>query len=437
MATAGLLASAVFAVPPPAWGFEPLPRMTPARAGIDPAAMDRALEDLGGAPGIYSVVVVRHGAVVAERYWRGAPETLHHLASVTKSVTSTLVGLAVDRGVIPDVDVPMVDELPPALLPDDPAKDAITLRHLLTMTSGLDFDEDGEWESWLQAPNQAAYILDRPLEAPPGTLFHYSTPASHLLSIVLTEAVGVPTEDFARSVLFEPLGITAFRWQKDHQGYDYGGHGLWLRTEDMAKLGVLFLDWGLWQGRRVLSTTWAGQATSVQVDLGASFGPLDDIGYGWLWWTDGSLGRPVYLAWGWGGQFVFCVPAMDLVIATNANWNVGTAQADFQERAILDVVTGEMLPSVHRQPPRPVRGRLVPAALGEMLDGGTGSHLGDRRQGWKGRRGEGWCKEAGASPLSTRPAEITFQRGGSGACPPSACPPVSLTVPTAGARTRE
>jgi len=360
----GLFFLVAFVPAAEAWGSEPLPRKAPAAAGVDGVALEAALDDLGRAPGIYSVVVVRHGALVAERFWRGGPETLHHLASVTKSVTSTLVGLAIGRGYIPDVNVPMVEYLPRELLPADPAKDAITLRHLLTMTSGLDFDEDTEWEDWLRAPDQAAYILDRPLEAPPGTLFHYSTPASHLLSIVLTEATGVPTEDFARSVLFDPLGISDFRWEKDHQGFQYGGHGLWLRTEDMAKLGVLFLDWGVWDGERVLSTGWVGSASSLQVDLGAPFGPLHDIGYGWLWWLDDSLRWPVYLAWGWGGQFVFCVPALDMVVATNANWNVGASEANRQEEAILEVIAGEILPAAGSQPPRRIRRRLVPAGSG-------------------------------------------------------------------------
>ncbi|NOZ93435.1 MAG: serine hydrolase [Acidobacteria bacterium] len=371
--TAGLLLPFALAVAVPgAQAFEPLPRMTPARAGIDPVALDGALEDLGRAPGIYSVVVIRHDAVLAERYWRGSPETLHHLASVTKSVTSTLVGVAVDRGFIPDVDVPMVDYLPPALLPDDPAKDAITLRHLLTMTSGLDFDESKDWESWLQAPNQAAFILDRPLAAPPGELFHYSTAASHLLSIVLSEAVGIPAADFARGTLFGSLGITDFRWQTDNQGFDYGGHGLWLRTEDMGKLGVLFLDWGVWEGSRVLSTGWIAGATSLQVDLGARFGPLNDIGYGWLWWLDDGLRWPVYLAWGWGGQFVFCVPALDLVVATSANWNVGAVDANRQETAILNVIVDEILPIVSHRPPRRVRVHAAPEVYGGAMSGGTG-----------------------------------------------------------------
>ncbi|HHQ49396.1 MAG TPA: class C beta-lactamase-related serine hydrolase, partial [Acidobacteria bacterium] len=262
-----LVTAVAVLVAPVAAAFEPLPRMAPARAGFDPAALGAALDDLGEAPGIYSVVVVRHGAVVAERYWQGWPETLHGLASVTKSVTSTLVGIAVDRGSIPDVDVPMVEYLPAGARPDDPAKGAITIRHLLIMTSGLDYDEDTEWEEWLRAPDQAAYILDRPLAAPPGEVFNYSTPASHLLSIVLTDATGTPTEELAGDVLFGPLGITEWRWETDHQGYAYGGHGLWLRTEDMAKFGVLFLRWGVRRAHRVLSTAWIGQAVTLQVDL--------------------------------------------------------------------------------------------------------------------------------------------------------------------------
>ncbi len=344
----------------PAAASEALPRVRPKAAGVDGARLAAALDAFEAAPGARSMVVVRHGAVVGERHWFGQPGQLHNVASVTKSVMSTLVGIALERGVLPGLDAPMVDFLPPELVPADPAKGAITIRHLLTMTSGLDFDEESEFLEWSRSADPARSVLDRPLAAPPGTRFNYSSADPHLLSIVLSTASGVSTEVFAEAFLFGPLGIGSWRWPADPQGYPFGGHGLQLRTEDMAKLGILFLRHGVWGGSRVVAGSWVEAATAPQVDLRGGFGPLPDVDYGWLWWLDRSLDPPVYLAWGWGGQFVFCVPGLDLVVATNAAWDVPSATADRQEEAILRVIVEDLLPAVGAAAPRRPGGAVRP-----------------------------------------------------------------------------
>jgi CubicO group peptidase (beta-lactamase class C family) len=317
---------------------------------FDPAQLNAAVASLQEVPGSLSAVVVRHGAVVEENHWADSPHTLHNICSVTKSVMSTLLGTAIDGGYISSVDDPMVAYLPSELIPAEPGKHDITLHHLLTMTSGLSFSDDGDWFDWLASDNPALFVLQRPLVSTPGTVFKYSSADTHLLSIILTHAVGVSTRDFADAYLFAPLGISQQWWERDPQGYYYGGHGLWLRTEDMAKLGVLLLGSGTWQGEQIVPVSWLATATRVHVEGGWHSGPLLDIDYGYLWWLDHSLGSEAVLAWGFGGQFVFCVAELGLVVAVNAEWEIYQAQAIAQENQLLDVIVSQLLAAVHPLP---------------------------------------------------------------------------------------
>ena len=361
-----IIGGALLAVAAVASAFEPLPRTTPESVGIDSVRLKEVLGELERVDGARSVVVVHRGMVVDEAYWSGSETTLHHVRSVTKSVTSTLIGIAVDRGFIDGVDARMVDYLPHDLRPSDPAKDAILLRHLLNHTAGFQWDENGEFSAWSTSQDPARYILDRPLATTPGSAFRYSTAATHLLSVVLSEATGMSTVDFANAFLFSDLGVSDLRWGRDRQGYRFGGHGLQLRTEDMAKLGLLFLDRGRWGDDEVVSAEWVSAATGIQFEGGSDYEPLQAVHYGFLWWLAHADGLSVFIGWGWGGQFVFCVPVLDLVVAVNARWQVNEPQASAQEVAILEVIVDKLLPLIpvrHRSPRRPLR-RLLPNAPG-------------------------------------------------------------------------
>jgi CubicO group peptidase (beta-lactamase class C family) len=341
-----------------AGAFEPLPRTPPETLGIDAAGIDRFLHDLDQVPGAQSVVVVHRDQVVAEAYWTGSASTLRNLRSVTKSVTSTLIGIAIDRGFIGDVDSRMVDYLPPALVPTNPAKDAILLRHLLTHTSGLQWNENLEFETWATSSNPLLFILNRPLVSQPGTSFNYSTPGAHVLSAVLEEATALDEAAFADATLFTPLGISRWRWEQDARGYPFGGHGLELRTEDMAKLGVLYLDRGRRGDQQVVPTSWIDTATDLHRQETSTWGPLVRVSYGYLWWLAAAGETDLFMAIGWGGQFVICVPTLDLVVATNADWQVDSGTANAQEHAILELIVEKLLPLIpvrHHRPLRPSR----------------------------------------------------------------------------------
>ncbi len=363
MATVMLIGVLVFLTGAAA-AFEPLPRVEPEILGLDPGGLDDFLDELEGVDGARSVVVVHRDKVVAEDYWWGSSISLHHVRSVTKSITSTLIGIAIDRGFIDSVDVRMVDYLPANIRPSDGAKDAILVRHLLTHTSGFRWEENADFSAWAGCANPIRFILNRSLESDPGGDFNYSTPATHVLSAVLEEAAGIGAEVFADAYLFAPLGISDRRWERDPQGYPFGGHGVELRTEDMAKFGVLFLNHGRWISEQVVPADWVRQATAAHINGTSSWGPVDRVSYGLLWWLATADGIDLYMALGWGGQFVVCVPALDLVVATNARWQVNASQADAQERAILEVIVDKLLPVIpvrQRRPRRPA-GRVHPVA---------------------------------------------------------------------------
>jgi CubicO group peptidase (beta-lactamase class C family) len=333
----------------PGLSFEPLPRSEVDSHGISASALEAFVEEVRAAPGARSLVVVHRGHVIAEAFWSGTPETLHHVRSVTKTVSSTLVGIAADRGYLGDLNTRMVDGLPADLVPSDPAKHAILISHLLTHATGLQWDENAEFFPWATSGNPNRYILDKPLVADPGTTFVYNTATTHVLSPVLEELTDRQVEGFAAEFLFAPLGITNWRWEADAQGYAFGGHGLQLRTEDIAKLGLLFIQHGWWQGERVVSTDWVRTATFPHVPGNQPWGAVDSLQYGFLWWLGEGDESPLYFALGWGGQFVVCVPDRDLVVATTANWQVSAEQARAQERAILDTVIEGLLPLVPRR----------------------------------------------------------------------------------------
>lgn len=345
-----------------AGAFEPLPRTPPESLGVDPVALAAAVSELGLAEGARSAVIVYRGRIVAEERWVGSQTALDDVRSVTKSVSSTLVAVAIDHGFIGSIDDRMVDYLPPALIPSDPAKDAITLRHLLTMTSGLQWTESTDLYTWAVDPDPARYILERPLATDPGTRFNYSTGASHLLSVVLREATGLDPLDFADAYLFAPLGITDRAWLRDAQGRPFGSFGLQLRTEDLAKLGLLFLDHGRWDDQAVVPGLWIRDALSVHINGFQDYGPLTDAGYGYLWWLADAGDRRVFIAWGWGGQFAFCAPSLDLVVATTARWRVDEDAANRQEKAILEVIVTRLLPlfPARGRPPMRASRRAIP-----------------------------------------------------------------------------
>jgi len=260
-----------------------------------------------------NLLVAHHGEIVFERYYRNAgPDELHSVHSVTKSVTSTLVGILAGDGAL-SLDAPVASLLATPAFTADPAKREITVRHLLTMTSGL------YGHGWWDIDELAARgvpvvdgVLDAPLVAAPGWGFLYNNGAAHVLSAVIEAAAGTRTADVAAERLFAPLGIDRWHWPTDAQGVALGYGDLQLSGRSMLKLGLLYLAEGVWKDQRIVDTDYVRTATSPLIEGG----PPENCGYGLLWWVADRATPPRYFAAGHGGQYVVVVPSLDLVVVT-------------------------------------------------------------------------------------------------------------------------
>ena len=267
---------------------------------------------------IHSFMIIRHGRVDLEAYFYPSDGSeLHDLASVTKSVMTTLIGIAIDQGKL-SLEDRMVTFFPDRTIANlDARKQRITAGHLASMSSGLQCVEDLEatqsemmaTEDWVQFP------LDLPVTSEPGAKFAYCNPAIHLLSAILTQATGMSALEFAQINLFEPIGIHEARWTADPQGYNHGWGDLALRTRDAAKIGFLWLHQGKWESRQVISAEWITAASQRRM---SNTGRPEDYGYAW-WVSNPEEEIPFVQAAGVGGQLIKIFPALDLLFVTTGD----------------------------------------------------------------------------------------------------------------------
>ena len=289
-------------------------------------------------PNIHSFLIVRNGKLVHEAYFKGEDgrsglvqfdeRRLHDTRSVSKSVTSLLIGIAIGEGFIESVDEGIASYFPDSdtLLLKDDHDQPITIRHLLTMTSGIEWDQSGAHDSEPESPNSEAqmenspdfieFVLSQRRAESPGARFNYNSGCSILLAGILREATGQDVEEFADEYLFNPLGIEKTYWWKDPTGLAQTHSGLGLLPGDMAKIGQLCLNGGRWEGRQIVPTSWIEESWAPQ---------YGNDRYGLGWWLDhlpvGGKGTPTYAAEGNGGQFIFVMPEINLVVVfTGGNY---------------------------------------------------------------------------------------------------------------------
>jgi CubicO group peptidase (beta-lactamase class C family) len=301
----------------------------------DPAAPYlEAAEAAAQLPRLRSLLVSVQDELVLERYFGGARATQPaNIKSASKSVISALVGLAVARGVIPDVRQPIVTYFPELAKDRDPRKQAITIEDLLTMRAGFESTSGRNYGRWVTSPNWVRFVLSRPLVSDPGTRVEYSTGNSHLLSAILTKAAKTSTWQFAQEQLAKPLGITLARWPQDPQGVYFGGNEMLMTPRQMIEFGRLYVNGGRVGDRQVLDRAWIDRSF---VPRGRSrWGSDREYGYGW--WVRELGGHPTYYAWGYGGQFIFVVPDRQMVVVTTSRSDVSRERRDHNE-AIYDIV---------------------------------------------------------------------------------------------------
>jgi len=320
-----------------------LPRSTPEAEGIASSAIldfiraaDAQLDSL------HSVMVVRHGAVVAEGWWSPyAAHYPHMMFSVSKSFTATAIGLAIDEGLV-TLDDRVVELLPHDLPTEiDDRLSALTVRHLLTMTTGhatdtVSLTDDSHGDNW------ARTILAQPLEFTPGTHYVYNSGATHLLSAILQRVTGERLLDYLGPRLFGPLGITDATWESSPQGIDAGGWGLSITTEQLATFGQLLLQRGQWQGSQLVPAEWIDEATALQVDTSDTDHDLDGRqGYGYQFWRNRLTG---YRADGAFGQFCLVLPEQDAVVVLTSALPVSQAALDLVWEHLLPAFGDSALP---------------------------------------------------------------------------------------------
>jgi CubicO group peptidase (beta-lactamase class C family) len=333
--------------------------------GVNEHKIDEAVRriDDGALPNVHGMLIVKDGKLAFERYWggyafdysgenfRGAyveydADTIHNQASVTKAITSALVGIAIERGFLEGVDQKLFDFFPQYEALRDEEKDKITLLHLLTMTSGLEWNEmevfyDDTSNDLIQlfmVGDPVSYILSKPVVAEPGSRWYYSGGDVNLLGEIIQVATGLRMDDFAQEHLFKPLGITAYEWDFIQPDFVHASGNVKLRPRDVAKFGYLYLNDGVWQGQCILSPEWVADSTRAY----SSFpGSTDGYGYQWLTRTYVVHSEQVdaYSKAGWGGQLVRVFPSLDMVLVfTGGNY----ATRD----VVGDIITQYVLPAV-------------------------------------------------------------------------------------------
>lgn len=301
-------------------GVRDWPLGLPDSQGIANSAMDKIL-DAGESLGVMrSLLVVRNGTLIAERYYGGAAVSdLLAVNSVTKSVASILVGLALGQGKITSLSNPVS-----MLLPEEAAKlqtspaNSVTLDQILTGTSGLVYDYRTQIRLLANAPDPVRFAQGLPCEPHTPAAWAYNDAAVSLISPILERAVGMPVDEFANRHLFSRLGIEHFDWTRDKVGRCMSYMGLKLRTRDLAKIAWSMANGGQWGGVQVIPVGWVDNSTRPRVSASWQVAPISDTGYGYLWFTGNLNGRQVAWAWGYGAQFAMIVPSLHLAIVTSA-----------------------------------------------------------------------------------------------------------------------
>jgi CubicO group peptidase (beta-lactamase class C family) len=299
---------------------------TPEEQGLDPGLLEEMLELIDTQKwDVDHIAIIRHGYLVFDvspGSYRA--DTPHLVYSCTKSVVSALVGIAVDQGLIESVDVPLTALFPNREIQNlDARKQALTLEHLLSMSSGFECRDSYlyRWkglEEMMASNDWTQYVLDLPMEYEPGTHFEYCNGVSNLLSASVQQATGMQTALFAEEYLFGPLGIEEYFWEEDPDGINLGFSELYLTPDDMARFGYLYLHEGVWEGQQIISQEWVTASTTAQIPA-----TLQD-GYGYQWWIDDA---GYYMALGFRGQFIFVLPENDMVVVFLSDPDVGDFEA--------------------------------------------------------------------------------------------------------------
>jgi len=405
----GLIGATSAAAQTPAAEIDGSWRAAPGDVGLDHGRLETMTAAIRRQEyaGIHALLIERNGRLVYEEYFEGEDvqaghgslghvvfdaETRHDLRSVTKSVVAALVGIALESGAIRSLDQPLFDFFPEHVDLSTPEKRTITLRHALTMSAGLEWDENISYADTRndeigmnRSDDPVRYVLGRPVVAGPGTTWNYNGGLTQLLAVVLERSSGQPLLEYAREELFDPLGITDVEWPVRLGGLPSAASGLRLRPRDLARFGSLYGNAGRWQDRQILPAEWVSESTLRRLAVADSIWELGETGYGYQWWHDRftTSAGPIesFTAAGNGGQRIFVLPDLGMVVTMlggrynqSGDW---TAERLLLEQIVPAVVTPAQSTSraslrvgdIHAAPGSKVSGQLrVPMADGEVTE---------------------------------------------------------------------
>lgn len=306
--------------PEPVWPTHGWQTSTPEEQGMDSAELAK-LVDFGKTRKLDSLLLVRHGRIVLDVYYDPFPADFPHVFhSATKSITGSLIGIALNDGLLDGLDRPVLDFFRDRTIENvDERKKAITVQHLLDMTSGIQWQEplSGPFTSSFEmssSPDWIKFVLDRPMANAPGDTFNYNTGNSQLLSAIITKLTGMSARDYAKARLFGSLGISTVHWPYDPQRHATGGFGLVMLPRDMAKIGYLYLRNGEWEGKRLLPPGWIEKVSRATVDMKQPNAP--NLRYSNSFWA--LPDKKVFMAVGFHCQLLMVFPELDIVAVTTA-----------------------------------------------------------------------------------------------------------------------
>jgi CubicO group peptidase (beta-lactamase class C family) len=320
----------------------------PGAVGVDEARLEAAAVEAGLSESIASLLVIRHGQLIFERYFNGSDGAqANNIHSLSKSILSVVAGVAMSEGLF-ELETPIGDVLPADLVG---MNGDLTVRHLLTMSGGLELREvetDYDWEH-SGVPGEPSFVrtvLSRSRIVAPGEAFAYSTGLTQVLSAIIAESAATSTCHFAAERLFAPLAIDVDHWPVDPNGYHAGGHSMFLTPREVGRFGQLVLQGGAWEGRQLVPADWLAESLAVVWDLGCRPRP---IGYGYLWWLEVVGGYQIWSASGAGGQDLHIIPDLDLVLVVTHTTD--GEPADFEVVPSLELIERYVIPAVTDTPP--------------------------------------------------------------------------------------
>ena len=334
---------------------------TPQAEGLDPGLVLSTYQKARNLSSIYSLLIIKNNRLVAEKYFNGQNHAVANpTASVTKSIISSLAGIALRERILSGLDQTITGFFPEIDWPRiDPRKSQITIRQILQMRSGFPWEEfSGHINLLFSRSNWIPLIEELPLSGDPGSQFGYSNFTAHLMAIILARAANADLRSFAQKYLFDPLDVDIGYWPRDASGYYYGSGELSLTPRAMAKFGLLYLNAGQLNGSQIVPADWVAESlTPVSFDVyatvirsypyGKILNSFDVLDYGYLWWSSKAGTHPLKYAWGHGGQLIVLVQDLNMIVVTSADNLFGQfGEASWRkEKAVMELV-GEFITAI-------------------------------------------------------------------------------------------